>query len=80
MPGEHLPAGAQQGRSPSRLPRLLLLLAVVLLAILMVVVIFLWRSLGDTLSGTSIERDSIGSGPKPRLRLTNGPGQINIEG
>jgi hypothetical protein len=80
LPGEPSPGGTEWGRRPSRLPRLLLLLAVVLLAILMVVVIFLWRSLGDTLSGTSVERDSIDSGPKPRLRLTNGPGQVRIEG
>ena len=77
-PGEPIPGGAERGHRPSRLPRLLLLLAVVLLAILVVVVIFLWRSLGDTLSGTSVERDSIDSGPKPRLRLTNGPGQVNM--
>jgi hypothetical protein len=77
-PGEPFPAGA--GRRASRLPRLLLLLAVVLLAILVVAVFFLWRSLGDTLSGTSVEEDSIDSGPKPRLRLTNGPGQIKVEG
>ena len=76
-----MPAGAERelGR-PSRVPPVLLLLAVVLLAILMVAVIFLWRSLGDTLSGTSVERDSIDSGPKPRLRLTNGPGQVRVEG
>ena len=78
--GEPIPGEAERGRSPSRLPRLLLLVAVVLLAILVVAVIFLWRSLGDTLSGTSTERDSIASGPKPRLRLTNGPGQVRIEG
>ena len=52
----------------------------VLLAILVVAVFFVWRSLGDTLSGTSVEEDSIDSGPKPRLRLTNGPGQIKVEG
>ena len=79
-PGEPIAGGAERGRRPSRLPRLLLLLAVVLLAILVVVVIFLWRSLGDTLSGTSVERDSIDSGPKPRLRLTNEPGQVRIAG
>ena len=75
-PGQPLAAGT----GPSRLPRLLLLLAVVLLVILVVVVIFLLRSLGDTLSGTSVARDSIDSGPKPRLQLTNGRGQISVEG
>jgi len=77
-PGAPFPAGA--GQRASRLPPLLLLLAVVLLAILVVAVFFLWRSLGDTLSGTSVEEDSIDSGPKPRLRLTNGPGQVSVEG
>ena len=78
-PGEPLPAGAGRGRR-SRLSLLLLVLTVVLLAILVVAVIFLWRSLGDTLSGTSIETDSIDSGPKPHLRLTNGRGQVSVEG
>jgi Putative adhesin len=78
-PGGPSPAAVERGRPP-RGPRLLLLLAVVLLAILAVAVIFLWRSLGDSLSGTSVARDSIDSGPKPRVRLTNGPGQVRVEG
>ncbi|MGH3085812.1 MAG: DUF4097 family beta strand repeat-containing protein [Rubrobacteraceae bacterium] len=42
--------------------------------------LFLWRSLGDTLSGTSTASDSLDSGPEPDITLRNGPGQIDIEG
>jgi DUF4097 and DUF4098 domain-containing protein YvlB len=61
-------------------PSLLLLLAVLLLALLAVVALLVWRSLGDNLSGTSVARDSIDSGPEPRVRLTNAAGQVRIEG
>jgi len=71
--------GGRHGRS-SRLPPLLLLLAFLLLALLAVAAIILWRSLGDNLSGTSVTRDSIDSGPQPRVRLTNGAGQVRVEG
>jgi DUF4097 and DUF4098 domain-containing protein YvlB len=39
-----------------------------------------WRSLGDDLSGTSVARDSIHSGPDPRIRLTNAAGPVRVEG
>jgi hypothetical protein len=71
--------GERRGR-PSRLPPLLLLLTVLLLALLAVVAVILWRSLGDTLSATSVTRDSIDSGPKPRVRLANAAGQVRVEG
>jgi DUF4097 and DUF4098 domain-containing protein YvlB len=57
-----------------------LLLAFVLLALLAVVALLVWRSLGDNLSGTSVARDSIKTGPDPRVRLTNAAGQVRIEG
>ena len=63
-----------------RFSPLLLLLAVLLLALLAVAAMILWRSLGDTLSGTSVTKDSIDSGPEPRVRLTNGAGQVRVEG
>ncbi len=59
---------------------LLLLLAVLSLALLAVGALLVWRSLGDNLSGTSVARDSIDSGPEPRVRLTNAAGQVRVEG
>ena len=64
-----------------RFPPLLLLLAVLLLLALLAVVGFLvWRSLNADLSGTSVVRESIDSGPDPRVRLTNAAGQVRVEG
>jgi hypothetical protein len=77
------PLTARTGRwreSPSRVSPLLLLFAALLLALLAVAALLLWRPLGDDLSGTSVEKDSIDSGPEPRLRLTNGAGQVRVEG
>jgi large exoprotein involved in heme utilization and adhesion len=60
---------------------LLLLFALLLLALLAVAAILLWRSLGESISGTSIARDSIDSaGPEPRVRLANAAGQVRVEG
>lgn len=42
--------------------------------------VFLLRSFGDTLPGTSTARDSLNSGPEPGVRLVNGPGQVTVEG
>jgi Putative adhesin len=66
---------------PSRTSPLLLLLAVLILVLLAVAALLLWRSLGDSISGTSVARDSIDSaGPKPHVQLTNAAGQVRIEG
>jgi DUF4097 and DUF4098 domain-containing protein YvlB len=62
-------------RRPARVSYLLLLLAFLAVATLLV-----WRSLDDNLSGTSVTKDSIDSGPKPRVRLTNAAGQVQVEG
>jgi hypothetical protein len=55
-----------------------------LIALLLVTLVFggflLVRSLGERVSGTSVARDSVDSGTKPSLRLSNGPGQVSIEG
>jgi hypothetical protein len=76
-----VPVPARTGHDgPTRLRFLLLLLAVLLLALLAVTAFLVWRSLGDNLSGTSIARDSIDSGPEPRVRLTNAAGQVRVEG
>ena len=68
----------REGRA--RAPSLLFLLAVLLLILLAVAAFLVWRSLGDDLSGTSVARDSIDSGPEPRVRLTNATGQVRVEG
>ncbi|MDQ3437894.1 MAG: hypothetical protein M3491_11315, partial [Actinomycetota bacterium] len=67
-PGGQSPTGSESERGrPSRVSPLLLFLAVLLLALLAVAAVFLWRSLGESISGTSVARDSIDSaGPEPR--------------
>ena len=55
-----------------------------LIVLLLVALVFggflLVRSLGESVSGTSIARDSVDSGTAPILRLSNGPGHVSIEG
>jgi hypothetical protein len=76
---EHAQTGARRDRGRPTL--LLLLFALLLLALLAVAAILLWRSLGESISGTSIARDSIDSaGPEPRVRLANAAGQVRVEG
>jgi Putative adhesin len=68
-------------RRPTRTSPLLLLLAALILALLVLAAFLLWRSLGDSISGTSVAQDSIDSaGPKPQVHLTNAAGQVRIEG
>lgn len=77
--GEH-PARPERGR-PTRMSPLLLLFVVLLLALLALGALLLWRSLGDSISGTSVARDSIDSaGPEPRIRLTNTAGRVRVDG
>lgn len=64
----------------ARIPWAFLAVGILLLAVLLAGGLFLWRSLGDTLSGTSAAEDSLDSGPEPNIRLANGRGQISIEG
>jgi hypothetical protein len=80
-PAETLPARAERSPDgPSRVSPLLLLFAVLVLAFLAVVALLLWRSLGEDLSGTSVTRDSVDSGPEPRVRVANDAGQVRVEG
>jgi len=78
----HAQTGVERDRGrPSRTSPLLLLFALLILALLAVAVILLWRSLGESISGSSIARDSIDSaGPDPRVRLANAAGQVRVEG
>jgi Toastrack DUF4097 len=81
-PDVTVPARTEEGGDgPARLSPLLVFLAVLLLlALLAVVGLLVWRSLGDDLYGTSVARDTIASGPDPRVRLTNAVGQVRVEG
>jgi hypothetical protein len=80
-PGLPVPARAERRRGGlARLPSLLLLFVVLLLALLAGAALLVWRSLDDNLTGTSVARDSINSGPEPRVRLTNAAGQVRVEG
>lgn len=85
------PEGTSQGQDstrverdrgrPSRISPLLVLLAVLILALVVLAAIFLWRSLGESVPGTSVAKDSIDSaGPEPRVRLTNAAGRVSVEG
>lgn len=76
------PTRAERGRGRhSRTPPLLLLLAVLVLALVVLATLFLWRSLGESVPGTSLAKDSIDSaGPEPRVRLTNAAGRVSVEG
>ena len=79
-PGHEEAPARDRGR-PYRTSPLLLLLAVLILALLAVAALLLWRTFGDSISGTSVAKDSIGSaGPKPHVRLTNAAGQVRVEG
>lgn len=78
--GGAVPARVERSRLPGTHRPLLLLVFAALLALLLIAVLVLWRSLGDDLSGTSVARDSIESGPKPRVSVANGPGQVRVEG
>ena len=42
--------------------------------------VLLWRWYGDQTGGTSLFEDSVASGPEPLVLLTNGPGQVRVEG
>ena len=78
---QQAPARTERNRGrPSLTSPLLVLLGVLLLAVLVVAAILLWRSLGDSISGTSVAKDSIDSGSKSRVRLANAAGKVRVEG
>jgi putative adhesin len=74
-------ASSRDRGRPARTSPLLLLLAALILALLAVAAILLWRSLGDSISGTSVAKDSIDSaGPEPHVEITNAAGEVRVEG
>ena len=42
--------------------------------------VFLWRTLGEEVPGASVARDSIDSTREPKVTITNGPGDVSVEG
>jgi DUF4097 and DUF4098 domain-containing protein YvlB len=79
--GEQAYASTARSRGRSSLTSpLLVLLGVLLLAVLATAAILLWRSLGDSISGISVAKDSIDAGSKPRVRLANAAGRVRVEG
>ncbi len=65
--------------SPSR-GLVLPLLGLLVLALVVVGGVLLWRWYGDQTGGTSLFEDSVAAGAEPLVRLTNGPGQVRVEG
>ena len=83
---ERLPApvrdqaeGARRRRTAFR-PRLVPVAVGLLLLALVIGGVILWLSYGDRAGGTSVFEDTFDSGPEPVVRLTNGSGQVNVEG
>jgi Toastrack DUF4097 len=76
------PPERKRGRSVGPQERRIALLVVGLLLLVALVVgaVLLWRSYGDRSGGTSVYEDSVDSGAEPTVRLTNGPGRVNVEG
>lgn len=90
-PDERLPAAGKppeeerEGRGRRRLtgrsgPGLAPIVVGLLLLALLIGGVLLWSSYGDRVGGTSVYEDSIESGTEPVIRLTNGPGQVRIQG
>ena len=79
-PGRPLDRSRRNRERPSRPNLLVIVAALLLLALLVLAVVFLWRTLGDEVSGASVANDSIDSGREPRVRITNGPGSVLVEG
>jgi len=74
------PRSRRTREQPSRPGALTILAALLLLVLLAVAAIFLWRTLGEEVPGASVARDSIDSGREPKVSITNGPGDVNVEG
>ena len=78
---ERPPSRSRRTREqPSRPGALTILAALLLLVLLAVAAIFLWRTLREEVPGASVARDSIDSGREPKVTITNGPGDVNVDG
>lgn len=74
------PRSRRTRESPSRPGALTILAAALLLVLLVVAALFLWRTLGEEVPGASVARDSVDSGREPKVTITNGPGDVSVEG
>lgn len=84
-PDERLPAQLRESeegrrRRPTFRPGPVPVVVGLLLLALVIGAVLLWLSFGDRAGGTSVFEDSIETGPEPVLHLTNGPGQVRVEG
>ena len=78
---ERPPSRSRRTRErPSRLGALTIIAALLLLALLVAGAVFVWRTLGEEVPGASVARDSIDSGREPRVTITNGPGEVSVDG
>jgi hypothetical protein len=72
---------SRRTRERSPRPGALTIFAVLLLLVLLVALaVFLLRMLGDEVPGASVARDSLDSAREPRVSITNGPGDVVVEG
>ncbi len=65
---------------PSRPGALTIIAALLLLALLAAAAVFVWRTLGEEVPGASVAKDSIDSGREPKVTITNGPGDVSVDG
>ena len=74
------PRSRRTREGPSRPGALTILAAALLLVLLVIAAVFLWRTLGEQVPGASVARDSIDSGREPTVTITNGPGDVSVDG
>lgn len=74
------PRSRRTRERPSHPGALKILAAALLLVLLVVAAVFLWRTLGEEVPGASVARDSIDSGREPKVTITNGPGDVSVQG
>ena len=65
---------------PPRSGTLTILAGLLFLVLLVILAVFLLRMLGDEVPGASVARDSIDSAREPKVSITNGPGDVAVEG
>jgi hypothetical protein len=83
LPAAEKPPMAERGRgrlAGRSKPGLVPVVVGLLLLALLIGVVLLWFSYGDRAGGTSVYEDTIESGTEPLIRVTNGQGQVRIQG
>ena len=74
------PRSRRTRERPANPGALAILAALLLLVLPAVAAVLLWRTLGEEVPGASVARDSIDSGREPKVTVTNGPGDVTVEG